>query len=166
MKREEIAYLSSRLGELADYYGNRQPSTAAIKIWVDCLEGMRWDDVASVLTDWPKAKRSFPTGDEVRKLAATRVSERLEAESKAQKAVSATVEDVMAAAPDSPNARAFKRMWRAWRGGKVESPRQWCVNVLASDKADAELKVFAEASLALMGEEKERPKGRYWYAEG
>ena len=162
MKREEVAYLNARLVELADYYGHKPPSTAAIKIWADCLEGQQWADVASVLTDWPKAKRSFPLGDEVRKLAAERVSTRLEEESRRNNAAAPAIESILA--EDTPNARAFKRMWTAWRTKKVSSPREWCNNVLASDKADAELKAFASEAVGLMGKEKTR-RGKYWFEE-
>ena len=155
MKREEIGYLTARLNELADYYGTKHPTTAALKIWGDCLEGMQWNDVAAVLTDWPKFKQRFPLGDEVRKMAAGLLSDRMEQQAKVERDLAPTVESVMYEAPDTPNARAFKRMWQAWRSGKVDSPRQWCDNVLLSDKANEELKNFAGASLKLMGEAKE-----------
>ena len=165
MTREEVGYLQGRLNELADYYGHKAPSAAAVKIWADCLEGQQWADVAAVLTDWPKVKRAFPLGDEVRKLAGERVSTRLEEESKRNVAMTPTVESILAIPADSANAKAFKRMWQAWRSRKVNSPREWCNNVLTSDKADAELKAFASASVELMGKEQTR-RGKYWFDEG
>ena len=168
MNREELRQLESRLGELADYYGAKKPTAAALSVWKDVLEGQQWPDVAAVLTDWPKGNRTFPSGDGVRKLAAARVSDRIEADARASRAAAPTVDVVvgnaMARAEDSPNARAFKRMWQAWRSRKVDSPRQWCLNVLASDQAPDEFKRFAEDSLALMDPEREK-RGKYWFEE-
>jgi hypothetical protein len=96
------------------------------------------------------------------------IADRIEADARATRAASPTVDVVvgnaMARAEDSPNARAFKRMWQAWRSRKVDSPRQWCLNVLASDQAPDEFKRFAEDSLALMDPEREK-RGKYWFEE-
>lgn len=156
MKREEIGYLTTRLNELADYYGSKHPTTAALKIWGDCLEGMQWNDVAAVLTDWPKFKQRFPLGDEVRKMAAGLLSDRMEQQAKVERESAPTVDGLVShIGEDTPNARSFKRMWTAMKAGKVKCPREWCDNVLLSDKASEELKSFATASLKLMGEAKE-----------
>lgn len=159
MKKEELPQLHARLNELADYYGAKAPSTAAIKIWFDCLEGVTWPDVATVLTDWPKHKRAFPVGDEVRKAAAALLSDRLEAEGKRNNALAPTLDAVIARAEPTPNAIAFKRMYEVvFKRKTYDSPRQWCEAVLTSTKADASLKAFAERSLALMGTPREALK--------
>jgi hypothetical protein len=154
VKKEDLPQLTTRLGELAAYYDKKTPTSEALRIWFDCLEGINWPDVAAVLTDWPKHKRAFPLGDEVRKSAAGIASERLEQQSKRNNATAPDIASVLSSSPDSPNARAFKRMWQAWRSGKVSSPRDWCQKVVESEKADASLKRFAEQSLALMPKEK------------
>lgn len=156
MNKEEVRLLEARLGELADYYSAKKPSAAALAVWKDVLEGVRWEDIAAVLTDWPKHKRQFPVGDEVRKLAGERVSKRLEDESRRNNETAPTIEGLMRSSKDTPNGRAFKRMWDSvCRRKTVESPRQWCKNVLESQKAEDSLKRFAEASIEQMETETE-----------
>lgn len=164
MQKQELPELAQRLSQLADALGGKAPSPAGLLVWGDALSECRFDDVRSALTDWPKSHQKMPTPVEILKICRTILSERLEAESKRNATFAPTVDKLVETAQDTPNARAFKRMWKAWKSRKVSSPREWCTNVLASDKADEELKAFAAASLAGMGDEKPA-RGRYWYEE-
>jgi hypothetical protein len=147
--KADLQTMGARLGELADYYGQKAPTAKALMVWGDALESVQWAEVAQVLTDWPKRHARFPTADQILKLAQERLSDRIEDEARRNRQAAPTLEDLRR--DESPMARAFFRMYDAVYKRKVaDSPREWCKNVLKSDKADEVLKRFAEQSLEQM----------------
>lgn len=61
MKREEIPVLAEQLNSLAEVYGNRQLSQAAIRVWVDTLKEFPLEKIMGLLIDWPKSNAKMPT---------------------------------------------------------------------------------------------------------
>ena len=159
MQKADLQTMGARLGELADYYGLRAPTAKALMVWGDALESVQWAEVAQVLTDWPKRHAKFPTADQILKLAQERLSDRIEDEARRNRDSAPTIADLREA--KSPMAEAFFRMYDAvYRRKVVDSPRQWCKNVLASDKTPDVWKRFAEMSLERMPTEVPGQQGK------
>ena len=164
MHKADLQTMGARLGELADYYGIKAPTAKALMVWGDALESVQWAEVAQVLTDWPKRHARFPTADQILKLAQERLSDRIEEEARRNRDSAPTMAELRQ--DKSPMAEAFFRMYDAvFKRKVVESPRQWCKNVLASDKTPDVWKRFAEMSLERMpveGAHQGKGDGKEW----
>lgn len=159
MQANDLPELERRLAELADAFASRSPSKGALKVWLDALKESRFDDVQSALTDWPKTNVRMPAPADILKACRSEVSKRMEEQQRVNALTAPTVERVLERAEMTDSARAFKRMWDAvYKRRSVESPRQWCKNVLESSKAEPFLKSFAEQSLNSMEPEAQEAK--------
>lgn len=138
MKATELGVLGARLTELADYYGSKQPTTAALKVWLDALENVSIADVSSVLTDWPKCRAKFPLASEVLAMVNDRVSTRVEESAKRNSADTLDAALARAAAqtrgPESQRIyeQEMAKIRSIMRAGKSH-PRAWIEKLLAKE---------------------------------
>jgi len=152
MQKNDLPRLTKRLEQLAEVYGGKAPSAQGVLVWMDALGEVSIDDVEWCLTEWPKTASRTPNPADVLKACRTRVSDRLEAQGKREAALAPTLETIRANSADSPNARAFWRMFGAMQKGKVTGPKDWCARVLADDRAGSELQSFADQTMRLIEE--------------
>lgn len=130
MKATDLGVLGTRLNELAEYYGNKQPTNAALKVWLDALEKASLDDVTYVLTDWPKTRAKFPLASEVLTLVNERVSKRIEESTKRNAAE--TIDKALARAAAQQRGPESQRIFeeefakiRKLMARRKPHPRQW-----------------------------------------
>jgi hypothetical protein len=83
MRIEELPQVAARLNELAEFYRVKAETNAALKIWFDCLKPFTLATALNVLTDWPRMMGRYPTANLVVDLCGKRVSDDLEASSRA-----------------------------------------------------------------------------------
>ena len=147
MRNEELTRLKARLDELAEYYGTKAPSNAALKVWLDALRECHIDDVEFVLTDWPKTKQRAPLASEVLVLTRAHISDRIEAEA-ARNAREArkewSVEKLTPSDPNSPAYLQFKRDFAEIMARPKPHPKAWMTDYLRRADAGENLPMVAE----------------------
>lgn len=143
MRAEQLPQLAGRLTELAEYYGSKPPTKAALNVWADALEKAGLDDVLFVLTDWPKTRAKFPLASEVLTLVNDRVSKRIEESSKRDAAE--TIDKALARAASQRRGPESQRIFeeemakiRAITARGKPHPRSW-MDRLRAREADGEI---------------------------
>jgi hypothetical protein len=110
MQKSDLTQLDDRLRQIADALGGKSVGAAGLKVWLDVLSGERFDDVLSVLTDWCRKNSRMPHPADVLKECQSRVSNRIEAQAKANRDSAIGLEEALALAKGaSPNSAIAKR---------------------------------------------------------
>jgi hypothetical protein len=106
MRKDEIATLTARLEQLAEFYRVKAPTSNSVLIWADALDDLRFDELLTALSDWPRTGERMPTVAELRRLCALRRAERMEKQSEADNRNGLTVGDLRP--KGDPNSAAYR----------------------------------------------------------
>lgn len=121
--KQETKELFDHLVELADYYGIRQPTEKALALWARSVASDSPAGILNALEDWAKYNAKMPTIAEIRGIAVSRLSKRLEHDEEAEAAATVPLDKIRPADPCV--ARAYAR-WKAARASVPQrSPRYW-----------------------------------------
>lgn len=101
MHKADLKELDTRLRQIADALGARAVGAAGLLVWMDVLEGERFDDVLFILTDWCKKNNRMPMPADVAKACHERTSRRIEAQAEENRRNAIGLEDALALASRS-----------------------------------------------------------------
>lgn len=144
MKAVDLPELDRRLSELADAFGTRPPSKGALNVWLDALKECQFDDVKSVLSDWPKSHAKAPLPAEVLKACRTMMSERIERQAEINRQTAPTIADLVEGlkrnlSPESKKAREEIAARLASANSKVKDHKAWAKKLKARDESGEQL---------------------------
>lgn len=79
MQKSDVSALKERLVELAEVYGVKPPSDAAIKVWIGVLKDFPYQDIADAFSFWARTKQKMCTPADIASQCTAKVSDRVEA---------------------------------------------------------------------------------------
>lgn len=140
MQKFDVPQVQQRLTELAGALGGKAPTPSAMQVWLDALAECHVDDVKAALADWSKEHTRMPAPADILRAARTRLSDRVEEESRRNNASALRPEDLRPRthpAEDPQAWAAYQQFCRKFRTllANRPAPKAWAYALRAKEEA-------------------------------
>lgn len=85
MQTTETAMLAERLSAMAEAFGAKPPTAAAVEVWFETLQEFSFFDVSGLLIGWPKRASKMPAPADIWKILNEQRTDKIESEAENQK---------------------------------------------------------------------------------